>query len=424
MKRILLLATCAIAVSTAAKTEAANPDQVQRLLKTNQCPNCDLSGADLKDTNLFGANLANANLKGANLSGSNLGFANLTNVDATGANLTGTYLDRATLENTNFTQADLSEASLKNAMTSGVQFSGATLKGANLERTSLIGVSFRGANLTGVNLSGAVLSGFRSTGTRPSLPMMGFSMENLARLVCLEPRNFPDSDERFLQDLKNYGLEFSTSDLGGARLKGANLRNTILLRTDLTGANLSEADLQGACLVSANLKGAILDNANLQSAQLKGAWVEGASLKGVRGADLSDAFKTESQALVAKVTPTVRGNLGSMVRSQQAYYLKHDRFALTLKDLQLGIPAESEHYSYRVFAPGKRDQLIVVAAVPKHEGLKTYLGFVNVGRVSQKIRTFTQFCESEAGKPLLPKLPTTAPRDRALSCPTGFAQLK
>lgn len=65
MKRLPLAALPIFAIAAIPAAHAANPEHLQRLLKTNQCPNCDLSGADLKDTNLFGANLTNANLKGA-----------------------------------------------------------------------------------------------------------------------------------------------------------------------------------------------------------------------------------------------------------------------------------------------------------------------------------------------------------------------
>ena len=56
---------------------AFNSMDVQKLKTTNQCPNCDLSGASLRETNLSGANLTMANLSGANLSKSYMSGAKL-----------------------------------------------------------------------------------------------------------------------------------------------------------------------------------------------------------------------------------------------------------------------------------------------------------------------------------------------------------
>jgi len=50
--------------------EAFKQEDVDKLLKTKQCPNCDLSGA-----NLNGADLGWADLNGANLSDAKLSYA-------------------------------------------------------------------------------------------------------------------------------------------------------------------------------------------------------------------------------------------------------------------------------------------------------------------------------------------------------------
>ena len=420
MKRIVFLGVL-VTAAIATRAEAANPDHVQRLLKTNQCPNCDLSGADLKDTNLFGTNLVNANLKGANFAGANLGSANLSDADATGANFNKTYLDRATLENTNLTEADLSESYLKNAVTIGTQFSKAKLRGAKLGRINLSGANLKGVDLSDTDLSGAILSGFRTTGMMPMSSLMGMDTSMLASMVCRDPSSFPDTDLKFMEDLQRYGLEFSTADLGGANLKGANLRNTVMLKTDLTGANLTGANLTGACLVSANLTNAILDEANLQNAQMKNARLMGASLKGTRNANLKDAFETETEVKVAEHEPQARSLVSAMMRGQQAYLLEQNQFALKPSDLRISEVQDSEHYAYRIFAPGKRSEMIVVAAVPKMEGMKTFLGFVSVlRRKGQEGQTVTRLCESQEAKPVLPKFPTTAPANQAIACPAGF----
>ena len=58
----------------------------------NECVECDLSGANLTWTYLYGANLTGANLAGVDLSGNDLTGANLTRANLTlvvGADLIG-----------------------------------------------------------------------------------------------------------------------------------------------------------------------------------------------------------------------------------------------------------------------------------------------------------------------------------------------
>ncbi|KAM3112530.1 pentapeptide repeat-containing protein [Phormidesmis sp. 146-33] len=419
------LSIAAVSLVWAIPALAANPDHVQRLLKTNQCPLCDLSGADLKDVNLFGANLVNANLKGANLSGANLGSANLTDADLTGANLNRTYLDRATLENTNFTKADLSAAYLKNASTKGIVLTEALLKGTQLSQVNLIGVDLRGVDLSNANLSGATLSGFRAIagGIRPAgFPFGSVDPSALSAYLCQGSASIPDFTNN--KEFRAYGLEFASADLSGATLKGANLGGAILVNANLTGANLTDANLAGTCLISSNLKNAILDNANLQSALVKDARLEGASMKNTRNADLSTALKTEQAALQAQASPEVKQYMGSLMRSQQAYYLENNRFAAKLEDLRINVPAETEKYAYRIFSTSDRTRLTMVAAVPKVKELKTYIGLVNVGGRSQEMVTLTNLCESKEAKPILPKMPKAVNQARPMNCPAEFVQVQ
>ncbi len=50
---------------------AANPAHLEQLRRTGNCPNCDLSYAQLGGRNLQGADLRGANLNAANLRGAN-----------------------------------------------------------------------------------------------------------------------------------------------------------------------------------------------------------------------------------------------------------------------------------------------------------------------------------------------------------------
>lgn len=121
MKIYTLILTCSCVAgltvnSLAAPVGSSRPasqQNFQKLIKTNECPACDLAGVvltriDLSGANLEGANLAGAklfltdlsgaNLKDANLQGAGLGGADLAGADLRGANLTGAVLEGAYLK--------------------------------------------------------------------------------------------------------------------------------------------------------------------------------------------------------------------------------------------------------------------------------------------------------------------------------------
>jgi len=126
------IATAVLILSTVcpAPAKAANNEHLRHLLATNQCQNCDLSGAGLVLANLSGANLSGANLSGANLSRANLSGANLMGANLTGTGLFGANLSDAKLSGTDLRRADLRDAYLANADLMGANVIGANMQGA------------------------------------------------------------------------------------------------------------------------------------------------------------------------------------------------------------------------------------------------------------------------------------------------------
>jgi len=125
--KLQLLAVITLLTTIAAPIHAENLTDLNQLLGSKKCSECDLSnaglvqadliGSDLAAANLAGANLSQANLKGANLQGANLAGtslhgANLTGANLTGANLTGTDLRNAYVNNANLDGVDLNSAHL------------------------------------------------------------------------------------------------------------------------------------------------------------------------------------------------------------------------------------------------------------------------------------------------------------------------
>ncbi|KXK25093.1 MAG: pentapeptide repeat-containing protein [Chloroflexi bacterium OLB15] len=103
-----------------------------------------------------------------------------------------------------------------------------------------------------------------------------------------------------LEAVKLWGSDLQGANLQWAKLKHANLNDSVLAGANLTQANLQAARLRGADLRGANLfeaklyringLNALLQNANLNGAHLQGARLENADL---RGATFTDAHFDE-----------------------------------------------------------------------------------------------------------------------------------
>lgn len=130
---VVVLAVCTL---YAVGVYAFRPDELQKLKTTKQCPNCDLTGAnlvgmDLGNANLLAADLNNANLSTADLASANLSYAILANANLTGADLNGADLTHANLCYTNLTAASLRYTNLTGAiLNKDTNFGGANLSGA------------------------------------------------------------------------------------------------------------------------------------------------------------------------------------------------------------------------------------------------------------------------------------------------------
>lgn len=100
-------------------------NNIKKLQETNNCAQCDLSGADLTRIDLSGANLEGANLAGAKMFLTNLSGANLKNCD----------LRRAMFGGADLGNADLSGADLTGASLAGAYMGGTILDGEMLTTT-------------------------------------------------------------------------------------------------------------------------------------------------------------------------------------------------------------------------------------------------------------------------------------------------
>ena len=96
-------------------------------LRGADCRDADFSNADMDRIILSDANLAGANLRGANLSRANLDRADLTGADLTGATLNGAALTRTNLTNAILRESDFYEAVFNSTPVTGADLTGSIM---------------------------------------------------------------------------------------------------------------------------------------------------------------------------------------------------------------------------------------------------------------------------------------------------------
>jgi uncharacterized protein YjbI with pentapeptide repeats len=138
----------------------------------------------------------------------------------------------------------------------------ATIFGYEFRRTSLVGAKLTGANLTDAKLLSADLSGADLTKAKLIVAQVG-----LAKLIGV---NFTDAEltGAGMTDTDLTDADLTRADLTEAKLTNANLTRANLTEANLTNANLTRADLTDADLTRADLTRANLSRANLSGARL------------------------------------------------------------------------------------------------------------------------------------------------------------
>jgi uncharacterized protein YjbI with pentapeptide repeats len=138
--------------------------------------------------------------------------------------------------------------------------------------------------------------------------------------------------EAYLREVNLSGATLWEADLSKANLREANLSKAKLREANLSKANLSKADLREANLEGADLRGADLSEANLEGADLRGADLRGADLSkaNLRGATLSEAVLIETNLTGATLTQCAI--YGISVWKVQLEGAKQDNLVITDRD--------------------------------------------------------------------------------------------
>ncbi len=222
----------------------------------------DISGADLRYSNLQEADLKDAIARETDFGNANLRGASLKALAATGANLAKANLSMISAENARFDLANLQGGNLQRARLAGSNFRNAKLIG-----TSLVSADLRQANLTGAEIEKADFSGANLEG---------------ASLCGLKLRQAGSIDVRFAR------ADLSKCDLEGMDLPSADFEGAILEGAYLTGSRMTQANFLGARLCSAGLADIEWEEAILRDADLTGASFHlGSSRSGLVGSPIA-----------------------------------------------------------------------------------------------------------------------------------------
>ena len=232
-----------------------------------------LQCADLRESDLSSARLMKADMRGASICGAKLAFAKLDGADLRAATVAyrgpGATADSEENVTVDFSNASLKGVSFGNAKLDGVNFSGALLQGANFKNAQLSNVSFKGAVLTGANLAGHVIAPEMLEGC-----VMDVTPEAAAKAEMLKAR------------IEGHQLFISSGAAKGApaALDGEDLRVVceLLIGRQLTGLSLRRVNAIGIDFSNSQLQGARFDGADLRECDFSGADLRGASFKGAR----------------------------------------------------------------------------------------------------------------------------------------------
>lgn len=123
--------------------------------------------------------------------------------------------------------------------------------------------------------------------------------------------------------------------------------------------------------------------------------------------------------------PEARVNMGAMTRAQQAYFLEKNKFARDIKDLGIGIDSETDDYRYRIVPQGNQTQRVMINAIAKRPGLKSYTSAVFVVKKKNESLTIAGICETNSNSstpPAMPILPRSGSTE--VQCPAGSRRVR
>ncbi|MGB3311581.1 MAG: type IV pilin-like G/H family protein [Nodosilinea sp.] len=99
--------------------------------------------------------------------------------------------------------------------------------------------------------------------------------------------------------------------------------------------------------------------------------------------------------------------VGSILRGQQAHRLESEQFTDNLQQLGIGIPEETDNYSYTIALPDPSGQTAIVTAMAKLPELRSFTGaaYATIDAQGKFIITVTGTCIGDIPKQTPPPAP-------------------
>ena len=342
---------------------AENPDHMRQLLRTGDCPGCDLSGA-----NLEGLNLSGANLQAADLSGANFQQTQLLNANMAAANLSNAVLVASDLSGANLENVDLSD--VVSAFWCELEFSSSNFSDPNECLNAVL--------LMHIGIIDFCRGEYGPTDV--------FLPAGEARESCTQNDLSQNLHLRSRQYIAPRNMLY-TLGFRGANLSGANLENA-----DLSGADLRYADLTGAIATNANFQHALLldaELANVKDANFEPGWNTRTEI----GSWLAEHNADKIKALRESDAQQYVNRTG---RAQLDYHREQGKLAA-----DAGLIGEnfSEEYSGRYYTLGvvlsENGEVALQYALSKAAGLRSYIGIAMPTNSEEPYSPSINICESE-----------------------------
>ena len=307
-------------------------ENLEKLIKTNSCRGCflsglnlnrvdlsdaDLEGADLSKTKMYLANLSRANLRDANLRGTLFGGADLADADLRGADLRGTSLDGAYLGGTLLDGTFVTTKPYENVGVSEIEkevYVADQSKPKRDPKAKEIVVAPRRVfeeppPALPVKVVEEKIVEKESYPQAPKVKKLT-PMAPVAVAEELAPQADAAADGAD-ENMVSTGRGETNRNLAGNKKKRDELARLSDTKKcydcDLSGMDLSNRNLTGVDLEKSNLTGCNFENADLEKANLKGASLIQANLRGanLKKADLYRADLTNADLTGANTTETL-----------------------------------------------------------------------------------------------------------------------
>ncbi|HEY9875133.1 MAG TPA: type IV pilin-like G/H family protein [Candidatus Obscuribacterales bacterium] len=125
-----------------------------------------------------------------------------------------------------------------------------------------------------------------------------------------------------------------------------------------------------------------------------------------------EALANRTRQTTAKVT------LANLNKAQQLYYTQHGKFAASIAQMSVGINPNTNDFRYQTLPLGNQTQMVMMNAIAKRLGVRSYTGAVSAIKNNRGSTTVTIICETVSPSSKPPARPIRN-RTGQLACAAG-----